>query len=211
MYHNQLGISDFHIYIPEGSYIDATIEGFSHEQHIRQEYPALPFSSHLVWWHYYFPSPQGQYFGQATTYNDCVFRLRRQHKYLYIADVDEFLAVGQQGTLLQILEERTYARINTVVIPVSWYKVECPRLQHMQGYDGLDVMTTSEPDEAFFEQTDPDRWYNNAKGIVLPLNVVTQHVHTPLKTVPGTISLWVQPPELSIKHLRCTHASPALN
>ena len=79
----------------------------------------------------------------------------------------------------------------------------------MQAYQGLDILADAVPDSAYFSQTLRIKWWHNAKSVVRPLNVVTQHVHQPLKIVPGVDSngKWVEPTIAAIKHMRCNTAS----
>lgn len=209
LHHHSLGVSAFYFYIPEGSFVDSAIEQYSGEANIRQLFPPLPFTSHLIWWTLFWPSSKGLYFGQALSYSECVFRNRRKHKFLLFLDLDEFLMVASNTTLPKVLNELLPATHASLVFPVSRYTVECARVGDVEAYQGLDVLADPLPDVAHFAAVNQTTWYYNAKVAVRPLAIIAQHVHQPLKMISSVewMPLFVPPSVAALKHLRCTTAA----
>ena len=211
MYHRSLGVSDFYVYCPEGKFVDYLIELYSREPGVRTRSPPTPFFSRSIWWHRYFPSSHSAYFGQVITYNDCVYRNRRRHNYLLVQDMDEFLSVN--GSLVDLLHQVMPATVAALMLPVSWYRVDCPIADSVQTYSGYDVMGSVLPDLEYFTKKDRKDWYRNAKAIIRPLDIWTQYVHTPLEVVSSAKrNAWLkhlEPSMAAIKHLRCKAARPA--
>lgn len=207
-YHRDMQISEFHIYVPHGRFIDAanySREAGSHPaKGLRSSARATTFYSSTVTWHHYRPRPLSYYFGQMITYNECIFRNRHRYEYLVLMDSDEFLVLAE-GTLLQLLDRELTATVAGVVFPISWHTVSCPKRNGLQVYKGYDPFASKTPDMTYFNNKDPKEWYGGAKSIVRPGNVITQHVHMPLT---GTVSVTelekrIPPVLAAMKHVRC--------
>ena len=209
LYHRQLGVGGFHVYVPNGTFVDAMIEHFSHVPELRQKQPPHLFFSHYVTWHTYTVADWlSQYFGQVITMNDCVFRNRHKHTFLLMTDVDEFLSITN-GDLSRTLHEHIPPQLGSVLLPISWYKVDCLLADGIYMYQGADVMSDSRPNMTLFPVQDKGSWWHNAKSIVRPLNVATMHVHQPLKAAMGALLYpeRLEPSIAAIKHVRCSTAT----
>lgn len=207
-YHRDFAVNHFHIYVAHGRFIE--MENYSRdaagsfpEQGMRSKNRLNMFYSNFVWWQHYWPMEQSYYFGQQIVYNDCIFRNRRRHKFLVMLDVDEFISIGN-GTLSSLLDRHLPPTRASIVLPMSWHHVQCPKRIAMNAYVGLDVFADRQPAMEYFQKTQADQWYGGAKSIVRPANVIAQHVHWTLVAVPSVeLRYNVPPAEAALKHVRC--------
>lgn len=207
-YHRDMQVSEYHIYIPHGKFIDAanySREAGSHPgAGLRASARAATFYSSVVSWHHYWPRPLSYYFGQMIIYNECVYRNRHRYQYIMLIDSDEFLVLAN-GTLLQFLEKELTPTVAGILLPISWHTVNCPKSDGLQVYTGYDPFATRTPDMSYFTSKDAKEWYGGSKSIVRPLNVIDQHVHTPLVGITTVTELEkrIQPTMAAMKHVRC--------
>lgn len=207
-YHRDLGVTDFHVYVAHGRFIELEnytrdASGSFPEQGMRSKNRLNLFHSRYIWWHHYWPMEQSYYFGQQIIYNDCVFRYRHKHTFLLMLDVDEFISIAD-GTLPSLLEKHLPPGRASIVLPISWHHVQCPKRIGMHAYMGLDVFADRTPAMDYFHNTKSDQWYGGAKSIVRPANVIAQHVHWTLTALPLVdLHSNVPPAEAALKHVRC--------
>ena len=214
-YHRDMQVSEFHIYVPHGKFIDSANYSREAGSHpgvgLRATQRATPFYSSVVSWHHFWPMPDSYYFAQMTIYNECVFRNRHRYQYLVLIDVDEFLVMSN-GTLLEFLEHQLTASTAGILLPISWHAVTCPRNDGIQTYIGYDPFADRRPDMQYFDGQDKKEWYGGSKSVVRPLNVVDQHVHVPLIGTPNVADLVkrILPSEAAMKHVRCSSWSASI-
>ena len=209
MHHRALGVSSFYMYLPEGGALDHQVER-SKINELRMKFPPVAFYSSALWWLHYYPHARSHYYGQVITYNHCIFLNRRRHEFLLTLDVDEFISVAGQQSLLSLLQATLPESHAGVLFPIAWHGVSCQAAGSTVSYDGKEVLdqysVVSDMDQ--FRDENRSQWWINAKGAIRPLNVLQQHVHQPLKVTPAVAKkAWMQhlePTEAIIRHVRCT-------
>ena len=108
-HYERLGVDEFHFYLPEGAVVESFLVNPSHADGVfSTETGSLSiekakyFEHHAVHWHNFTASPGSASFNLRAGNNDCISRLKYSHKYAVIADMDEFLHIGNIAGVTKI-------------------------------------------------------------------------------------------------------------
>lgn len=155
---------------------------------VAEELPAVQY--------YYFQAPARTWtFGQSTMYTECIHRNRLKHRFLAIADADEFFWRPQMnGSLQDFLTPLFPDDIASLVFPDIMYPEPCQEQRSFA--KGVNPLLESHFYLPTKEGTQP-------KSIVMPARSLIHRVHTLAHAEPGYECCKDMPPSVAYwKHVR---------
>lgn len=80
-------------------YWTASKMSWSRDEHpnLTSAFKPFPYPSATWFEHQHFSTDDRYYYGQTTTYNDCVYRNRHRYTFLLMLDLDEFLVIRDES------------------------------------------------------------------------------------------------------------------